>query len=108
MFKESVRRELLAPVALGAIFILSRILYSSAGIQFDAGTITRTWHFIDIYLLKNDLWRSIYYLHTQPPLMNLLTGIGLQLFPASYAIIFQAVFLFGGFLLILAIYYLGN
>jgi hypothetical protein len=56
-------------------------LYSNAGVRFDAGTITRTWHFIDLYLLKNDLWRSIYYIHTQPPLMNLLTGVGLQLFP---------------------------
>jgi len=108
MFKERLRREMLAPVALGAIFILSRILYSNAGVQFDADTITRTWHFIDIDLLKNDLWRSIYYIHTQPPLMNLLTGIGLQLFPASYASIFHAFFLLGGFLLTLAIYYLGN
>jgi hypothetical protein len=108
MFKESARKGFLAPVALGVIFILSRILYSRAGLQFDAGTITRTWHFIDIYLLKNDLWRSIFYLHTQPPLMNLLTGIGLQLFPASYAGIFRAFFLLGGFLLTLAMYLLGN
>jgi hypothetical protein len=108
MFKESLRRELPVPVTLGAIFGISRILYNSMGVQFDAGTITRTWHFIDIYLLKNDLWRSIYYLHTQPPLMNLLTGIGLQLFPTTYASIFQAFFLLGGLLLILAIYYLGN
>jgi len=108
MLKEIVRREFLAPVALGMIFIVSRILYSRAGVLFDADTITRTWHFIDIYLLKNDLWRSIFYLHTQPPLMNLLTGIGLQLFPESYTGVFQAFFLLGGFLLALAIYYLGN
>jgi hypothetical protein len=108
MFKESARKDFLTPVVLGAIFILSRILYGSAGVRFDAGTITRTWHFIDIYLLKNDLWRSMYYIHTQPPLMNLLTGIGLQLFPSMYASIFNAFFLLGGFLLTLAIYYLGN
>jgi len=108
MSRENVRKELLAPVVLGGIFIISRLLYSGAGVQFDAGTINRTWHFIDIYLLKNDLWRSVFYLHTQPPLMNLLTGIGLQLFPASYASIFRAFFLLGGFLLTLAIYSLGN
>ena len=96
------------PVILGAIFIVSRIIYSRAGLQFDADTITRTWHFIDIYLLKNDLWRSIFYLHTQPPLLNLLTGIGLQLFPESYASLFRGFFLLGGFLLTLAIYFLGN
>ena len=108
MFIKNVRRDLAAPLVLAGIFILSRFLYSRAGMRFDADTIIRTWHFIDIYLLKNDLWRSIFYLHTQPPLMNLLTGIGLQLFPKSYASIFHAFFLLGGFLLILAIYYLGN
>ena len=108
MFKKNVRREYLAPVVVGAIFIISRFLYSRAGVQFDADTISRTWHFIDIYLLENDLWRSVFYLHTQPPLMNLLTGIGLQLFPETYDDIFQAFFLLGGFLLTLAIYFLGN
>jgi hypothetical protein len=108
MFKERLRKNLGAPVVLGIVFIISRVLYSKAGIQFDAGTINRTWHFIDIYLLKNDLWRSVFYLHTQPPLMNLLTGVGLHLFPATYANIFRAFFLLGGFILTLAIYFLGN
>lgn len=108
MFREFVRKDGWVSILLGVIFCLSRILYGSAGVRFDASTITRTWHFIDIYLLKNDLWRSIYYLHTQPPLMNLLTGIGLQLFPNSYAWIFLAFFFLGGLLLTLAIYSLGN
>jgi hypothetical protein len=108
MFKPNLHRDILPPAILGGVFILSRILYSNAGVRFDAGTITRTWHFIDLYLLKNDLWRSIYYIHTQPPLMNLLTGVGLQLFPISYPVIFHAFFLLGGLLVTLAIYYLGN
>jgi hypothetical protein len=107
MLKEKYRSEYTAPILLGGIFILSRTLYYMSGLRFDADTITRTWHFIDIYLLKNDLWRNIFYLHTQPPLMNLLTGIGLQLFPESYASVFQAFFLLGGFFLTLAIYFLG-
>jgi hypothetical protein len=108
MFKNNVRGELVAPLVLAEIFIASRFLYDKAGVKFDADTITWTWHFIDLYLLKNDLWRSVFYLHTQPPLMNLLTGIGLQLFPESYTSIFRAFFLLGGFLLTLSIYYLGN
>jgi hypothetical protein len=108
MFRKGIRREFTVPVVLGIIFIASRSLYSRAGLQFDADTIHRTWHFIGTYLLKNDLWRSIFYLHTQPPLMNLLTGIGLQLFPQAYASVFHAFFLAGGFLLMLAIYFLGN
>jgi hypothetical protein len=108
MFKKNLRREFFAPGVLGAIYIVSRLFYIGAGVQFDASTITRTWHFIDIYLLKNDLWRSIFYLHTQPPLMNLLTGLGLQIFPESYAIVFQAFFLICGLMLTLAIYFLGR
>ena len=108
MFKVNLRREFFAPIALGVIFVLSRLLYSGAGLRFDADTIRRTWHFIDNDLLKNDLWRSVFYLHTQPPLMNLLTGIGLQLFPESYAGIFRAFFIVGGLFLTLAIYFLGN
>jgi hypothetical protein len=108
MFKESLHKEFLAPVALGIIFVISRIIFNRLGVHFDADTITRTWHFIDIYLLKHDLWRSIFYIHTQPPLMNLLTGIGLQLFPTIYAKVLQAFFLLGGLLLTLAVYYLGN
>jgi len=108
MLKKGFRKEFVTPALLGVIFVLSRILYRRAGLQFDADTIFRTWHFIDSYLLKNDLWRSIFYLHTQPPLMNLLTGIGLQLFPETYALVFRAFFLLGGFLLMLAIYFLGN
>ena len=108
MFKKILASEYLAPVILGVIFIVSRLLYSRAGVQFDSDTIDRVWHFVDAYLLKNDLWRSIFYLHTQPPLMNLLTGIGLQLFPESYAGVFHAFFLLGGFLLTLGIYFLGN
>lgn len=108
MHKIEVSGKYATPLALGAIFLISRVLYSRAGVEFDADTITRTWHFIDIYLLKNDLWRSVFYLHTQPPLMNLLTGLGLHLFPKSYASVFNATFLLGGFLLTLAIYSLGD
>jgi len=102
------RSRVAAPLALGVIFLLSRILYSRAGVEFDANTVTRVWHFIDLHLLKNDLWRSVFYLHTQPPLLNLLTGVGIQLFPESYASIFRAFYLLGGFLLALSIYSLGN
>jgi len=108
MSKEDARRELFVPVILGVIYIISRILYGSVGVKFDADTITGLWHFIDIDLMQHDLWRSIFYLHTQPPLMNLLTGLGLQLFPRTYTSVFNACFLLGGFLLILAIYFLGN
>ncbi len=103
------RFELIYPPAiLAAVFVLSRLLYARAGVRFEAGTITSSWHFIDIHLLKTDLWRSVFYLHTQPPLLNLLTGLGLQLFPANYPAVFHALFLLTGLAFALFIYYLGN
>jgi hypothetical protein len=108
MFKERARREYFLLVLLGGIFIVSRILYSRAGIEFDAGTLTRNWHFVDTYLLENDLWRSIFYLHTQPPLMNLSVGLALQTFPDHYAIIFQYLFILYGLGLAISIYAAGK
>jgi hypothetical protein len=49
---ENARKRFIAPVTLGAIYGLSRIVYSSVGVRFDVGTITRMWHFIDIDLLE--------------------------------------------------------
>ena len=108
MFKKGKRREFLALVILGVIYIVSRLIYVRAGVQFDAGTITRNWHFVDTYLLENDLWRSVFYLHTQPPLMNLLVGLVLQTFPERYTDILYSFNLIGGLVLIIAIYFLGN
>lgn len=101
-------RKLIQPVILTIVFALSRRLYAVAGLHFQVATITSSWHFIDIHLLKTDLWRSVFYLHTQPPLLNLLTGLGLQLFPTTYERLFQAAFLLIGLVFALSIYFLGN
>lgn len=72
---------------IGLIFgsyLLVFVAYYALGVTFY--TVTFTWysHFIDPVLLRNDLARSLFYLHSQPPLFNLLLGIGLKLFPRSY------------------------
>jgi len=93
---------------LGVVFVLSRILYSQAGIQFDVDTIFTFGHYIDPLLLKTDLLRSVFFLHSQPPLLNLVTGLGLQLFPTSYASIFNILFSLTGLAFTLSIYFLGK
>ena len=55
------------------------------GLPFDAA-ILADMHFLQLDWLKNDLFASILYLHSQPPLMNLLTGILLKLWPEHYPI----------------------
>ncbi len=101
-------RKFSHPTILTLAFGLSRWLYARGGIHFEATTITSSWHFIDVHLLKTDLWRSVFYLHTQPPLLNLFTGLGLQLFPTAYESVFRLCFLLMGLLFALSIYSLGN
>lgn len=49
-------------------------------------------HFLDPDLLQTRLIESVFYLHIQPPLLNLFTGLVLKAFPESYPAVFQGVF----------------
>lgn len=88
-------------------FIISRILYDRAGIQFQGDTYLYYWQFIDPVLLRTDLWRSVFYLHSQPPLMNLFTGIIIQAFPTNHETVFHILYFITGLMLGISIYYLG-
>jgi hypothetical protein len=63
---------------------VSRVLFSWAGIQFDTHILASNFQFIDLQLLRNRLFESLFYFHMQPPLMNLLVGIALKAFPDHY------------------------
>jgi len=106
--KFSDRQALLPLLSVGAVFIISRLFYGQAGIQFDGDTYLGHWQFVDPQLLRTDLWRSIYYLHTQPPLLNLLTGLVLHISPADPRPIFQLLFWICGLLVAVSIYLLGR
>ena len=86
------------------VFILSRLLYFSAGIRFDATPLNYFYQYIDPDLLKNNLFQSLYYLHTQPPLYNLFLGSILKLFPHSQALAFNFIYLFLGLILSVSIF----
>ncbi|NTW08883.1 MAG: hypothetical protein HGA28_04870 [Anaerolineaceae bacterium] len=90
-----------------AVFVVSRIVYDQAGIQFQGDTYLGYWQFIDPVLLRDDLWRSILYLHSQPPLFNLTTGLVLQIFPAAIEEAFHLLFFTTGLILAAAILLLG-
>jgi hypothetical protein len=51
-----------------------------SGIRFAAEDLRTAWHLMDSELLRTDLLRSLFYLHAQPPLLNLIVGIALKLF----------------------------
>ena len=87
------------------IFLLSRVVYFFYfGIRFDVTPLGYYWQYIDVYLLKNNLLQSLYYLHSQPPLFNLFLGVVLKLFPHSYAVAFAFIYLAFGLLFAISLY----
>jgi hypothetical protein len=75
------------------------VAYAAAGIRFDMSPLSGFWQFLDPALLRHDLLRSCFYLHSQPPLYNLFVGAILQAFPGSESQALQFVYLLGSFLL---------
>jgi hypothetical protein len=77
---------------LATTFVLSRLLFYLLGVRFDASGLDWYWQYLDVELLQNDLIRSLFYQHSQPPLFNLFLGIVLKCFPLSYTLVFAFVF----------------
>jgi len=85
-------------------FVLSRILYYHLGVRFDISHLHTAWQFIDVDLLQNRLFESLFFLHSQPPMFNLFLGIVLKLFPSNYPIIFHIIYLVLGLTLSISIF----
>jgi hypothetical protein len=77
------------------IFIAGRVLSISFGISFAKDSLLESWAILDPAYLTNNLWRSIYYLHSQPPLFNLIIGLFLQVFGIEF---FNPIWVFFGLL----------
>lgn len=86
------------------IFLVSRISLFFMGFKFDMRFLNVAWQNVDIWLLKTDLLRSIWYLHSQPPFYNLFIGIILKLFPVYFTVVFELIYHFLGLLLGLCLY----
>jgi len=90
------------------IFLASRILYAILGVRFDGTTITGYMQFIDYALLKDRLLESLWYLHAQPPLLNLLAGIGIKLFGSDANVFFAVCFHVLGLALAVSVFFLTS
>lgn len=65
-------------------FIASRLLFWLVfDITFNDDLLHQGWQFLDTDLLTNDLGESLYYLHSQAPIPNLVTGIFLKTFGSA-------------------------
>ena len=96
-------------ISLAAIvvaFILSRVFLYFVGVRFDTHGLTWYYQYLNPQLLRDDLWRSLYYLHMQPPLFNLFLGIVLKAFPANPTLAFAASYHLLGLALMISLYLL--
>ncbi len=102
------KRDLVGLFAALAVFAISRLAYDRAGVQFETAYIFG-WQAIDPLLLRTDLWRSLFYLHTQPPLWNLFLGLGLRAFPDPQVFneVFNALYYALAASLVVLLYWLG-
>ncbi|MEI6125721.1 MAG: hypothetical protein WCQ99_04120 [Pseudomonadota bacterium] len=73
-------------------FAASRFLFFLKGGSFLAQPLNFAMQYLDPVLLKEDLLQSLLYLHSQPPLFNLLLGMCLKISPdpgLTYAVLFK-------------------
>jgi hypothetical protein len=75
------------------VFVASTCFYHSRGVRFDASPINSFDQLLDPILLRTRLWESVFYLHGQPPLYNLLTGVALKLSPDEPRLVLLPFFL---------------
>src|SRR5262245_47181335 len=95
--EERTRRPLLvapraALAALGICFAVRGLLYAT-GTRFSTAYLTYGWQIVPAETLARDPFGSVWYLHIQPPLFNLMTGVLLRWSPFSVGITFQVVYL---------------
>jgi len=93
-------------VIISLAYFASQVFFWLSGGWFFADHIGVLGHFLDPELLQNRLAESLWYMHVQPPLFNLLTGISLKLFPNDYATAFSVVFFLLGLGLAWTMYWL--
>ncbi len=85
-------------------YLLSQVMFRVSGGRFDATFLGSFLQFLDPELLRNRLAESLWYLHMEPPLFNLLVGIVLKIFPTGYAAAFAALYFLIGWGLAWALY----
>jgi hypothetical protein len=90
---------------LVGVFVGVHAVYYGLGLRFTRDTLGEVMHFADPALLQSQLCETLWYLHIQPPLLNLLVGVVLKITPESNAL-FTCVYLAFGLTLYLCVFIL--
>jgi hypothetical protein len=89
---------------LAAVFLVSRLVYFLNGVRFDGDLLRSSWALLDPCLLQTDLFRSLLYLHSQPPFFNLFVGLVLKTGSGNPMVIFRILYMGMGMLLAFSSY----
>ena len=87
------------------IYIVSRIIISFLGIEPIAADLSHRWQLMNPKLLEEDLFGTLYYLHYQPPIWNLIFGIFVKAFGTDYIKLGKVIYFFNFFISAILIYY---
>lgn len=98
------RRLCLSLIVLS--FMISRCVYYWMGVRFEVAPLTFYWQIIDPVLLRDDLWRSLFYLRSQVPGFNLYVGATMHLTPKYFLTVFHATYLLLGVSLGICLFFL--
>lgn len=101
---ERARRRGLWLVAAG--FVLSRAWWQWAGVRLDMSPLGTYWQYLDPEILRGDFWRSLFYLHGQPPLFNAFLGAVVTIFPGHAELVFRLAYWGFGLTLAMTLYLL--
>jgi hypothetical protein len=92
-----------------ACFAVSRVLYFLAGLRFEAARpLADFFQIVDPVLLRDRLFETAWYMHTQPPALNLFIGLVLKATPSidAASVVFAVCWLVLGVLLSVLLYQL--
>lgn len=88
---------------LGFYSLSYGVWYHLLGSGFKNHKLLDFTHYLNPQWLKNDLFGSLYYLHSQPPLINLIIGIVFKLVPDYYDAVFRVLYFTMGAIALLAL-----
>jgi len=92
-------------LGLAIIFLITRILTYVLDIVPVGEELALRFQLLNPILLEKDLFGSLYFLHYQPPIWNLIYGIMLKIFGTNYEILSICLHFFNIFLSFIIIYY---
>ncbi|HEC77725.1 MAG TPA: hypothetical protein ENI34_01110 [candidate division WOR-3 bacterium] len=90
------------------VFAVSRAVLTWSGVHFNITPLYWFFQFLDPLYLKSDLFRSLLYLHSQPPGFNLFLGIVLKLFSGHELLVFKTIYLLIGLSMTILLYLMSR